>query len=370
MGTERVKIGFIGCGDISDRYLKNAARLKVLDVVAVADVVMARARARAEAFDVPTACSTEALLARDDVEIVVDLTPPMAHEAVNLAIIAAGKHVYSEKPLAVTREGARRVLDAADEAGVRVGCAPDTVLGGGLQTCRKLIDDGAIGRPVAAFGYVLSRGPEPWHPDPAFFYAPGGGPMLDMGPYYLTALTTLLGPVARVSGSAKVLITPRTVGSGPKKGQTIDVTTPDHVAGTIDFAAGAVGTLVTSFAADVGYVPHVEVYGDAGAMTVSDPNIFGGPVKLFDPKKSAWQDVPLTHGYTEGNLRSLGVADLAYAIRSGRPHRCTGRQAWHVLDVIHGFLDASREGRYYSVRSTFDRPAPLPADLPEWELDP
>jgi predicted dehydrogenase len=370
MTLEAVSIGIIGCGHISGVYLQNAAKFDVLRTAAVADLLPRRARDKAKEFSVPAACSPEELLARDDVEVVVNLTPPAAHEQVNLSALAAGKHVYSEKPLAISREGARKVLDAARSAGLRVACAPDTPLGAGLQTCRKLIDDGAIGRPIAAMAYMLSRGPDAWHPDPEFFHKPGAGPMFDMGPYYLTALTTLIAPAARVCGSARVLITPRTVGSGPKKGRPIDVETPDHVAGTIDFGNGAVGTVVMSFALEVGYVPHVEVYGSGGSMVVSDPNTFGGPVKLFDAKSGKWQPVPLTHRqYGEGNLRALGVADLACAIRSGRPHRCTGEQAYHVIDLMHAFLETAREGTYYDVPSVFDRPAPLPADLPPWQLD-
>jgi len=360
MNPKPVKIGIIGCGNISDRYLKNATSMSILDTVAVADLDAKRAEARSKEFDVP-ACAPDELLARDDIEIVVDLTPPAAHEEVNLAVLAAGKHVYTEKPLAVTREGARKTLDAAAAAGLRVACAPDTMLGGGLQTCRKLIDEGAIGRPVAALAQMLSRGPDSWHPDPEFFYQPGAGPMFDMGPYYLTALTLLIGPVKRLSGSAEVLIADRTVGSGPKEGSKIPVATPDHVTGTMDFETGAVGTIVTSFAADVGYVPSIRIFGDAGAMVVSDPNTFGGPVKLFDHEANGWKEAPLTHTtYTEGNLRSLGVADLAYALRTGRPHRCSAEQAYHVLDLMHGFLEAAQAGEYYSVPSTFERPAPLP----------
>ena len=361
MDPKPVKIGIVGCGNISDRYLKNATSTAILDTVAVADIDAARADKRAEEFGIPDACAPDELIARDDIEIVVNLTPPAAHEAVNLAALAAGKHVYTEKPLAITREGGRKTLVAAATAGLRVACAPDTMLGGGIQTCRKLIDEGAIGRPVATIAQMLSRGPDAWHPDPEFFYQPGAGPMFDMGPYYLTALTLLLGPVKRLSGAAGKLITDRTVGSGPKKGSKIPVATPDHVTGTMDFASGAVGTIVTSFAADVGYRPRIEVFGDAGAMAVCDPNGFGGPVKLFDHKAKGWVEVPLTHTtYVEGNLRSLGVADLAYAIRTGRKHRCTGEHAYHVLDLMHGFLEAARGGKYYNVPSTFERPVPLP----------
>ena len=242
------------------------------------------------------------------------------------------------------------------------------MLGGGHQTCRKLIDDGAIGQPLAAVAFMVGRGHESWHPDPEFYYKPGGGPMMDMGPYYLSDLTMLLGPIARVTASAKILLNPRTITSKPKHGTRIDVETPDHIAGVMDFACGAVGTIVTSFAVPGANLPRIEIYGTDASLSVPDPNGFGGEVKLFRNRQEGWVPVPLTHDYTQ-NFRAIGLADMATAIRTGRPHRVTGRQAYHVLDVMHGFLDASAAGRHYQVPSTFDRPAALVAGLPHGTLD-
>jgi predicted dehydrogenase len=368
MDLKPVKIGFIGCGNISGAYLKNAKRFPILDVAAVADIDKDRAKAKAAEFGVPSACGVRQLLNRDDIEIVVNLTTPQAHAKVNAAILKAGKHAYCEKPLAVTRAEGKRTLALAAEKNLRVGCAPDTVLGAGHQTARKLLDEGAIGRPVAAMAFMTCPGHESWHPDPEFYYKVGGGPMMDMGPYYLSDLTMLLGPIARVSGSAKILINPRTITSKAKFGQKIDVETPDHVAGTMDFACGAIGTIVMTFAVRGAQLPRIEIYGTEGTLSVPDPNGFGGPVKLLKAGSREWTEVPLTHIYVE-NSRSIGVADMAYAIRSGRAHRITGQQAYHVLDVMHGFLDSSNKGKHYAVPSTFDRPAALPVGLAEGQLD-
>jgi predicted dehydrogenase len=309
------------------------------------------------------------LLKQDDIEVVINLTPPAAHGKIGLAALKAGKHLYNEKPLAVTRKEGKRLLDTAQGGSLRVGCAPDTVLGGGLQTCRKLIDDGVIGRPVAASAFMLGHGPEAWHLDPECFYKPGAGPMFDMGPYYLSTLTMLLGPIRRVTGSAQILIDPRTVTSKPKYGTVIKVETPDHLTGAFDFACGAVGTIITSFAVWGSRLPRIEIYGTEGTLSVPDPNTFGGPVRLLKPGAKEWTEVPLTHGYAPDNQRSVGVADMAYGIRTGRPHRVTGEQAYHVLDVMQAFVDASGKGRHYMGPSTFARPAALPGGLKDGELD-
>jgi predicted dehydrogenase len=322
-----------------------------------------RAEEQARAYGVPKAYTPEELLADPEVEIVLNLTVPAVHAEVSLAALEAGKHVYTEKPLAVSREDGRKMLEEAAERGLLIGCAPDTFLGGGLQTCRKVMDEGIIGEPVAATAVMMTHGPEDWHPNPDLFYQPGAGPMFDMGPYYLTALATLLGPVRRVTGSARVTFAERQVTSQPLAGTTITVNTPTHVAGVMDFEGGAVGTLVTSF--DVWSAEHfrIDVYGTEGTLSVPDPNTFGGPVRVWRSGGDAWTDVPLTHPYTE-NSRGLGLADMAQALRSGRRHRATGELGGHVLDVIHAFLDSSEGGRHVEVTSTFDRSEPLPAGSP------
>jgi predicted dehydrogenase len=255
------------------------------------------------------------------------------------------------------------MLDLAQAKGLLVGCAPDTFLGGGLQTCRALLDSGAIGQPVAATAFMLSHGVEMWHPNPDFYYQPGGGPMFDMGPYYLTALVSMLGPVRRVTGSARITFPERTITSRPFHGQTITVNTPTHVAGVLDFANGAVATIVTSFDVWASQLPRIELYGSEGSMSLPDPNTFGGPVLLRRFDEQAWNEMPLTHGYTQ-NSRSLGVADMAYALRNGTPHRTNGALAYHVLDIMHAIHDASHEGRHVDLTSTCTIPAPLPAVWP------
>ena len=370
MSDQKVRIGFVGCGDISDAYLKISRKFEILQTVAVADIDRARAKAKAKQFDVPVVCGTRTLMKRDDIDIVVNLTPPLAHAKINLAALRAGKHVYSEKPLAAKRTEGKKILEAARAGGLRVGCAPDTVLGGGLQTSRKLLDDGAIGEPIAAAAFMISHGAEHWHPNPEFHYKPGGGPMFDMGPYYLSTLTMLLGPIKRVAAMTKILINPRLISSEPKRGQLIEVETPDHVVGLMEFDNGAVGTIMTTFAVWGSQVPRIEIYGTEGTLGVPDPNRFSGPVKLLKGRSKEWVDVPLTHGYAPENQRSLGLADMAMAIRTGRAHRCTGRQAHHVLDVMHCFLEAGKYGKSRGVTSTFDRPAPLPPDLADGQLDP
>ncbi len=360
MGT-KYKVGLLGCGNISRIYLKNCRAFEILDVVACADIDPARAEARAREFGI-TARPVEALLGDPEIQIVVNLTVPNAHAEVSLAAINAGKHVYSEKPLATTRADGQKVMAAAQATGVRVGCAPDTFMGGGLQTCRRLIDEGAIGEPVAAVAFMTGRGPEGWHPDPEFFYKPGAGPMFDMGPYYLTTLINLLGPAKRVTASARISFPERLIGSEPRRGSKIVVETPTHVAGVIDFAAGAVGTIVTSFDVWAANLPRIEIYGAEGSLSVPDPNIFGGPVRLCKAGSKEWFDIPLTHGFTE-NSRGLGVAELAYALRDGRPHRASGEMAYHVLDLMQAFEDASRASRHIEITSPCSRPAPLPTNF-------
>jgi predicted dehydrogenase len=365
--THSIPTGVIGTGTISSIYLKNAPHFASMDIVACADVLPERAQVRAQEYGI-AAKSVAELLADPQIQLVINLTIPKAHAEVAQAVIAAGKSVYNEKPLAVTREDGRATLEAAKARGVRVGCAPDTFLGASLQTCRGLIDAGAIGEPVAATAFMLGHGPEHWHPDPAFYYQVGGGPMFDMGPYYLTALISLLGPVRRVTGSTRISFPERTITSEPKYGEKVQVEIPTHIAGVLDFASGAIGTIVTSFDVWSAHVPRIEIYGTTGTLSVPDPNRFGDPVRIRIGREEEWRDVPLTHA-NAANSRGLGVADLAQALISGRPHRASGELAYHVLDIMHAFHDASREGRHIELTSTCERPAPLPPGLPDWVLD-
>lgn len=365
----KLRVGIIGCGKISSIYFKNCKTYPVLEVVACADLNLARAQDSAEEFGVPKAYSVPELLNDPDIDLIINLTIPAAHASVCIQALEAGKHVYVEKPLAVTREEGRAILAKAKEKGLLVGSAPDTFLGGGIQTCIKLIEDGWIGTPVAASAFMIGRGHEHWHPDPEFYYAKGGGPMFDMGPYYLTALVAMLGPIRRVTGSAKISYPERTILSEPKRGQTIPVETPTHVAGILDFHSGAIGTLITSFDAFGGTtLPRIEIYGSEGTLLVPDPNTFGGPVQLRRHDAKDWQEVPLVHGYTE-NSRGLGVLDMAHAILGGRINRANGELAYHVLEAMHGFHDASDEGRHYVMQSSCERPAPMPLGLTAGQLD-
>ena len=362
MDARPVKIGIVGCGNVSGIYFANARKLEILELAACADLVIERAEEKARPFEGVRACTVAELLGDPEIEIVVNLTIPLAHAEVAMAAVAAGKSVYNEKPLTVTREQGRALLAAAEKQGVLVGGAPDTFFGGSHQTCRKLVDDGAIGRPVAATAFMTCRGHERWHPDPEFFYQHGGGPMFDMGPYYLTALVNLCGPVRRVTSSARISFAQRTITSQPKHGSKIDVETPTHIAAVLDFHSGVVATVIMSFDVWSANLPRIEVYGSEASLGVPDPNGFGGTVRICRAGDRAWEEVPLTHGYTE-NGRGLGVADMAYALRTGRRHRASEELTYHVLDVMQACLDASEAGAHVELTSTCARPAALPPGL-------
>jgi predicted dehydrogenase len=286
------------------------------------------------------------------------------HGDIAIQALNAGKHVYNEKPLAVSREQARESLSIAKAKGLRVGCAPDTFLGAHLQSCRKLIDDGVIGRPVAATGFMLSRGTEAWHPDPEFFFKPGAGPLLDMGPYYITALVNLIGGVDSVAGSASISFPERVIGSEPKKGQVIKVETPTHVAGNLHFENGAIGTLVTSFDVHSHKHTNIEIYGSEGSIQVPDPNNFNGTIYVSKTGSREWEEMPITHSFAE-NSRGVGIADMAAAIEEGRPHRASGDLAYHVLDIMLSILDAASIRKHIDLTSKVDRPEAFPVGLAE-----
>jgi predicted dehydrogenase len=365
--VEKIKVGLIGGGNISNQYVKGLRAFKILDLAAVSDIDLERAKAKAAEHGIPKAYSPEELLADPEIQIAINLTVPAAHAEVSLAVIEAGKSVYSEKPLAITREDGKRIVDNAKAKGVLVGCAPDTFLGGGLQTCRRIIDDGLIGTPVAATAFMVGHGPESWHPNPFFYYKVGGGPMFDMGPYYLTALIHLMGSIRRVTASTRASFPERIATSAALNGQRIPVEVNTHVAGLLDFTAGPIVTIITSFDTWGHHLPRIEIYGSEGTLSVPDPNTFTGPVYLQRANEKEWQEVPLTHDVNV--LRGIGVADMAYALTYRRPHRASGDLAYHVLDVMHCFDEASNEGRHILVQSDVQQPAPLPLDLPTGELD-
>jgi len=363
---EPVKTGIIGCGNISGIYCKNAKRLEALDLVAVSDLLVDRAEERAKEYDTE-AVTVEEMLADPEIEIIINLTIPKAHAEVAYKALEAGKSVYNEKPLAISREDGKGLVALAKKKKLRVGCAPDTFMGAGTQTCRKLIDDGWIGEPIAAVANMICHGHESWHPSPEFYYEVGGGPMFDMGPYYLTALVNLIGPVKRVTGSARATFPTRTITSQPKYGKVVEVEVPTHVVGVLDFASGAIGTITVTFDVWSSHLPLIEVYGTQGSLSVPDPNGFGGPVKVRRAG-GEWTEMPLTHGYPE-NSRGVGVADMAMGLRSGRPHRASGDLAFHVLDIMHAVHEASLQGKHIQLGSTCERPAPMVMDLLPWTLE-
>lgn len=350
-----LKVGIVGCGAIIAQYLTNFRKLQDLELVAVADLDPARAQAVAEQYDGVRAVSVDELLAADDVELVLNLTIPAAHAEVALKAIAAGKSVYGEKPLAATTAEARTVLEAARKAGVVVGCAPDTVLGTGIQTARKAIDDGLIGAPISASATMVTPGHERWHPNPDFYYQPGGGPLLDMGPYYVTALVTLLGPVVSVTGAASHTRNERTIGSGPRQGEKVPVAIDSHVTGVLTHASGALSTLFMSFDAVKSKSPNIEIHGEHGSLVVPDPNHFDGEVQLFPLGADAWETLPVSAGYVDSG-RGFGIADLA-ATPEGAEPRAGGTLAFHVLEVMESVLESAHTGTAIRISSTVERPA-------------
>ncbi|BDP43539.1 oxidoreductase (plasmid) [Deinococcus aetherius] len=357
------KIGIVGTGNISAAYLKIARELELFEVKAVTDIDPGRAQAQATEHGT-RAMTREELLADPEIVAVVNLTPPAAHAEVSLGALRAGKHVYSEKPLAVEREDGRAILREAEERGLRVGCAPDTFLGAGLQTGRELLDAGAIGRPVAATAFFMGSGPESWHPSPDFFYQPGAGPLFDMGPYYLTALINMLGAVTRVGGSAVKAFEERVVGSGARQGEKIGVNTPTHVTAQLGFGGGQAATFIASFDTPASELPRIEVYGTEGTLSLPDPNTFGGPLRLRRRGAEEWETVELTRPF-HSNARGIGLADMLDAIAHGTPHRASGDLAFHVLDVMHTILEAAEQERTLAPGSYAERPEALAAQ-PAW----
>ncbi|MET8468591.1 Gfo/Idh/MocA family oxidoreductase [Streptomyces sp. NPDC006422] len=359
---EPLNVGIVGCGTIVGQYLESLRRLeRTVRLVAVADLDASRAQAVADKWDGAgevRAVPVLELLTADDVDLVLNLTIPAAHADIALKTIAAGKHVYGEKPLAATTHEARTVLDAARQAGVVVGCAPDTVLGTGIQTARRAVDEGLIGTPVAATATMVTPGHERWHPSPDFYYAPGGGPLLDMGPYYITALITLLGPVTSVIGAASHTRTEREIGTGPRAGERIPVTVDTHVTGVLTHESGALSTLLISFDAVATHSSNIEVHGPEGTLSVPDPNHFSGDTRVFRLGADSWETLPPSAGYLTSG-RGYGIADLTTTLPSTAP-RASGTLAYHVLDVMESLLSSAATGTSVPVTSRAPRPAPVP----------
>jgi predicted dehydrogenase len=360
-------VGVIGAGNISATYLNAGALFPNLRYGAIADIDPARARSQAETFGL-RALSPEALLTDPDIDLVLNLTIPDAHAEVSTAALEAGKSVYSEKPLATRFADGERLLTLAAERGLAVGCAPDTFLGAGLQACRHALDAGAIGRPIAASASFASHGPEDWHPNPAFFYRPGAGPLFDMGPYYLTALIHLLGPVARVSAAATSGWRQRPVEVGPRAGDRIEVTTPTHVIGTLHHASGTLSSLTVSFDAWASEAPHLEIHGTAGSLSTPDPNTFAGPARLHRARADGWEALSLTSPYRDQS-RGLGLAEMVEAHARSAAPRASGALALHVLEIMEGLLLSAEEERMIAITTQPDQPAALAAGALEASFD-
>ncbi|MGJ3238614.1 MAG: Gfo/Idh/MocA family protein [Anaerolineae bacterium] len=354
-------IGIIGTGAIAPAYMTGLSAFpEDTQVVACADLNFERASAFAQQYGFE-AMSIDGLLAADHIDIILNLTIPAAHATVSQQIIDAGKHVYLEKPLAITLDDGQAVMERAHKKGLRVGCAPDTFLGAGGQTARRLIDEGAIGQPVSANAFMMSHGPDSWHPNPFFYFVEGGGPMLDMGPYYLTALVNLLGPIASVAGMTNRAFTERAAGHEAIRGQNIPVTIDTHVSGLMRFQSGVVGTIITSFDTWKSTLPRIEVHGTKGSLIIPDPNTFGGDVMLYTPETGEWQTA--THQHRGDIQRGIGVADMARCIEANAPHRANGAIALHVLETMLAFGQSSAEETFVTIENQVERPPALPANL-------
>lgn len=363
-----LRAGIIGCGNISSTYLKNGNIFPWLRITMGADIKPEASLRSSQLFGIKDVTVDE-LVNSPEIDVVLNLTTPQAHTEVDLNALSHGKHVYSEKPMGLDMASATEVRELAASKGLRIGCAPDTFLGGGHQLCRKLIDDGMIGRVVSGTAFMLCHGHEAWHPAPAFYYEKGGGPLFDMGPYYITALVNLLGPVARVV-AVNTRSTDLRIGTKANIGKTFPVEVDTHITAILEFASGAVITLITSF--DVwkhSNYKDIELYGTEGALHIPDPNCFSGDVRYFKAGLSAdWMPVDNPFIYNE-NSRIIGLADMCAGILKNRPHRCNGDLSYHVLDVMCSIIKAGETGQSICIGTQCERPAALPLGLHYGELD-
>ncbi len=357
--TGPVGVGVVGCGTISTEYLDNLTSFPDLRVVAVGDLDTERARQTAERYGVPVHGDGAAVIGHPEVELVVNLTIPAVHTEVAGAAVAAGKHVYSEKPLALDRKAGAELLADAASAGVRVGNAPDTFLGAGLQTAYRLIAEGAIGVPLTALTLMQGPGPESWHPSPEFLFQVGGGPLFDIGPYYLTALVGAFGPARQVAAVGRQARTSRVVGSGPKAGNEFTVEVPTHVATLVDFTGGPAATMVLSFDSPLSRAGFVEITGSEATMALPDPNTFHGDIRIRRAGDTDWTSVP-SRGPSA--TRGLGVLEMARALRTGDAHRATGELGMHVLDLMVAIAESAEGGSFVPTITSTVSPDPLPAD--------
>jgi predicted dehydrogenase len=355
MQTEKpLQVGIVGAGVISAAYLKT--KFPQFKIACCSDVQLTQAELRAREFRI-AAVTTETILTDPTIDIVLNLTTPQHHAEVTGAALRARKHVYSEKPLSISTREAKSLLSTAAANNVRIGCAPDTFLGGAQQTGRKLLDQGAIGSPIGGTAFFMSGGPESWHPNPEFFYQKGAGPIFDMGPYYLTALVNLLGPIKRVWSAGRTTLPQRTIGSGPRKGGSFPVSVLSYLSAILEFHIGPIVTFVASFDVPAYNHPFIEIYGTEGTLQLPDPNYFGGSVRLN--RNERWVDVSHSHGYGDGNYRGIGLADLVAGLWSGTPHRASAELAFHVLEIMEAIVETAGSGQAYQIRSSCERPRAL-----------
>lgn len=339
-----VRVGLVGCGNVAPAYARNAGRFGTWELAAVADAVPVRAEAFADRHPGCLAVTPADLLASSEVDVVLNLTPPESHAEVTARALDAGKHVYTEKPLALNAADGERLVHLAAARGVRLGCAPDTFLGAGWRTAERILRAGVIGPARAIGAFMAYAGPNEWHPDPEFLFRPGAGPLWDMGPYYLTCATRLMGPISRVTAMAQMSEAERCIKSGPRAGVRFTVGTPTHISASAAFASGGMLTMIMSFETPAHSLPCMEIYGAAGSLSLPDPNAFGGPVRIRRAGEPDWRDVPLGEGEID-NARGIGLHDMVESIRAGRPHQASGEAALHVLRCMEGMLDSARTGR-------------------------
>lgn len=356
-GTGRVGVGIIGAGFISGEYLDNLTRFPDLDVLFVADIDLDRARMQAEKYGVPSSGTFEELLDYPGIEVVVNLTVPAAHVELTRRALRAGMHVWTEKPFALDRASGHELLDEARQLGLRVAAAPDTFIGAGLQTAFRAIANGMIGTPLTALALMQSPGPESWHPNPEFLFQGGGGPLFDIGPYYLTALVQSFGSARKVTGVGSISRATRMIGSGPRAGTEFPVTVPTHHGALIEFDSGASAQVVFSFQSHLQRTGFLEVSGAAGTIVFPDPNMFDGDSALFDGTDDIGQTIPAVGSRS---TRGTGVAELAQAIRAGRPERAPGELALHVLDIMVSIAESAQKGESVAVESSFEKAPSVP----------
>lgn len=383
-----MNVGVVGCGAISDIYISNGMKFEGYGIVSCSDIIPERAEEKAAKYGIPKVYSFEEMLDDDEVDIVLNLTVHAAHYPLSMEALRAGKHIYNEKPLAASFEEGKEIMRLAGEKGLYVGCAPDTILGGRTQTIRKLIDDGKIGFPVGAAAFMVCHGHECWHANPFFIYqAVGGGPVYDMGPYYLTTLAYLLGPVKQLSGMVSTPFKERFITSPHLYGQKIPVEVPTHINAMLEYESGAIANVIFSYDIWDSHLPRLEIFGSEGTVSMCEadplagPDVFGGeilyrhmddsdwlgpPDRIPRKEPSYWEQIGMVFPYTE-NSRGVGLAEMVYAIGEGIPNRASGDMALHVLEIAHGVHESARKGEHYRMTTAFTKPSILPVDIREFE---